>query len=41
MNHSEFESVIHEVLDGLPDWVHQGLHNIDVLVVDGPGAPGR
>ena len=36
MNHEEFEAVIHEVLASLPAWVHDGLHNIDVLVVDEP-----
>lgn len=36
MNHAEFEAVIHEILHSLPDWVHDGLHNIDVLVVDEP-----
>ena len=36
MNHDEFEAVIHGVLDSLPAWVHEGLHNIDVLVVDEP-----
>jgi predicted Zn-dependent protease with MMP-like domain len=34
MNINEFEAVIHEVLESLPGWVHDGLHNIDVLVVD-------
>lgn len=38
MNHSEFEAVIHDVIDSLPGWVHEGLHNIDVLVVDEPTA---
>ena len=37
MNHSEFEDAIHEVLDHLPGWVHDGLENIDVLVLDEPG----
>ena len=37
MNIDEFEAVIHEVLESLPGWVHDGLHNIDVLVVDRPG----
>lgn len=35
--HSQFEGFIQEGLDSLPDWVHAGLHNIDVLVVDEPG----
>lgn len=37
MNFAEFEAVIHEVLDSLPGWVHDGLENIDVLVVEEPG----
>lgn len=37
MNFAEFEAVIHEVLDSLPGWVHEGLENIDVLVVEEPG----
>lgn len=34
MSQDEFEAVIHNVIDQLPDWVHDGLHNIDVLVED-------
>jgi predicted Zn-dependent protease with MMP-like domain len=36
MNHSQFESIVMETLDSLPDWVHKALDNIDVLVVDEP-----
>ncbi|MBU2675595.1 MAG: metallopeptidase family protein [Woeseia sp.] len=36
MNLNEIEAVVQETLDGLPEWVHEGLHNIDVLVVDEP-----
>jgi len=36
MNHDEFEAVVRDVLGGLPDWVHDGLHNIDVQVIDEP-----
>lgn len=36
MNHSQFETVIQETMVSLPDWVHESLHNIDVLVVDEP-----
>lgn len=36
MNHDEFEAVILKAMDGLPDWVHDGLDNVEVLVVDEP-----
>lgn len=36
MNHSEFEAVIREAIDSLPDWVHDALDNVEVLVVDEP-----
>ena len=34
MNHSQFEAVVREVMGRLPVWVHEGLHNIEILVVD-------
>ncbi len=34
MNHTEFEDVVHEAMQGLPDWVHDSLDNIEVLVLD-------
>ena len=39
MNHYEFESVVHDVVRQLPDWVHDALDNIDLLVED-EAAPG-
>jgi predicted Zn-dependent protease with MMP-like domain len=36
MNHSQFEDVIRETLDSLPDWVHDALDNVEVLVIDEP-----
>ncbi len=36
MNHSQFEAAIREAIDGLPDWVHEGLDNIEVLILDEP-----
>lgn len=36
MNHAEFETVVHETLAGLPQWVHENLDNIEVLVLDEP-----
>lgn len=37
MNHSEFENVVREAIESLPDWVHEGLDNVEVLVVDEAG----
>ncbi len=36
MNHSQFEAAIREAIDSLPDWVHDALDNIELLVVDEP-----
>ncbi|MDH3612659.1 MAG: metallopeptidase family protein [Gammaproteobacteria bacterium] len=36
MNHSQFEDVIREAIDSLPDWVHDALDNVEVLVIDEP-----
>jgi predicted Zn-dependent protease with MMP-like domain len=36
MDHSQFEAVIRETIDSLPDWVHDALDNVEVLVVDEP-----
>jgi predicted Zn-dependent protease with MMP-like domain len=36
MNHSQFEAIVRQALNGLPDWVHDALDNIEVLVVDEP-----
>ncbi|MDH3351772.1 MAG: metallopeptidase family protein [Gammaproteobacteria bacterium] len=36
MNQSEFEAVIREAIDSLPEWVHKALDNLEVLVVDEP-----
>ena len=37
MDSKEFEAVVDEVVRGLPDWVHDALNNIQVLVMDEPG----
>jgi predicted Zn-dependent protease with MMP-like domain len=34
MDASEFEAVVFEAMDRLPDWVHDALDNIQVLVLD-------
>jgi len=35
MDHDEFESVVREAMANLPQWVHDGLDNVEILVVDG------
>ncbi|MDJ0877361.1 MAG: metallopeptidase family protein [Halieaceae bacterium] len=37
MNKAEFEAVVDEAISRLPDWVHEALNNIEILVVDTPG----
>ncbi len=34
MNESEFEAVVADAVDRLPEWVHDALDNIELLVVD-------
>ena len=34
MKLSEFETVVLEVMDGLPAWVGEALHNVEVLVLE-------
>ncbi len=36
MNLAEFETTVREVMDGLPDWVHDALDNLEILVLDAP-----
>lgn len=36
MNQSQFETIVAEAIDSLPDWVHESLDNIEVLVVEEP-----
>jgi predicted Zn-dependent protease with MMP-like domain len=36
MNRSQFEAVVREAINSLPDWVHDALDNVEVLVVDEP-----
>ena len=36
MDHSQFEAVVWEAMNSLPKWVHKGLDNVEVLVVDEP-----
>jgi len=31
-----FEAVVHEVMNDLPEWVHNALDNLEVLVLDEP-----
>lgn len=36
MNAAEFTSFVHDVMDGLPEWVHSALDNLEIIVLDGP-----
>lgn len=36
VNHDEFEAEVRAVMGSLPDWVLDGLHNVEVLVLDEP-----
>ena len=36
MNHAQVEAVVREAMHGLPDWVQDGLDNVEVLVMDEP-----
>lgn len=35
-----FEELVVEALDGLPDWVHERLDNVEVIVEERPPRPG-
>jgi len=37
VNHAEFEAVVQQAMDTLPDWVHQALEHIEIRVTDEPG----
>lgn len=34
MTHDEFENVVQTTIAGLPDWVQEAMHNVEVLVLD-------
>jgi len=34
LDHDEFEAVVDAALEHLPDWVHEALENIEILVLD-------
>lgn len=34
MTPDEFEAVVREAVERLPEWVHEALHNIDLLIED-------
>ena len=38
MQHAEFEAIVQEAMDRLPDWVHEALEHIEIRVTDEPGA---
>lgn len=37
MKQAEFEAVVQEAMDQLPDWVHEALEHIEIRVTDQPG----
>jgi predicted Zn-dependent protease with MMP-like domain len=37
MKESEFENVVQQAMDNLPDWVHEALEHIEIRVTDAPG----
>jgi predicted Zn-dependent protease with MMP-like domain len=37
MNQAEFETIAQEVMNTLPDWVHEALEHIEIRVTDEPG----
>jgi len=37
MNHAEFEAIVQQAMDSLPDWVHEALQHIEIRVTDEPG----
>ena len=37
MRHAAFEAIVQEVMDTLPDWVHEALEHIEIRVTDEPG----
>ena len=34
MNHRQFEAAVRRAMNGLPDWVHAALENIEIIVLD-------
>ena len=36
MDQSDFEAVVRQTMERLPDWVHDALDNVEILVVDEP-----
>jgi predicted Zn-dependent protease with MMP-like domain len=37
MKHAEFEAIVQDAMDSLPDWVHDALEHIEIRVTDEPG----
>jgi predicted Zn-dependent protease with MMP-like domain len=40
VSRSRFEELVAEAIDGLPEWVHDRLDNVDLLVEDHPPPDG-
>jgi len=37
MTPKQFETVVQQAMDSLPDWVHEALEHIEIRVTDAPG----
>ena len=37
IDRTEFEAIVHDVMQDLPDWIHDALDNLEILVLDEPG----
>ena len=37
MNPAQFETIVQQAMDSLPDWVHEALEHIEIRVTDEPG----
>jgi len=37
MKPGEFETIVQQAMDSLPDWVHEALEHIEIRVTDEPG----
>ena len=38
MDRAAFEAVVEDVIEHLPDWVHEGIHNLTIVVDEWPSA---
>ena len=36
MDHEQFENLVRKAFEQLPDWVHESLDNVEIMVLDEP-----